>query len=130
YFTWEAIQDKKRVKIMIGTITLVTLFLFPAFIYEGYGRLSIALSSLHIFVEYWFAFFIWKTSKNSQVIPFIAGKFFRAGAMMLIISSIGSFSLGGITSLGLQETTFFDVAIYFYLHCQYNGWLYFMLIGF
>src|SRR5690625_4802147 len=48
---------------------------------------------------------------------------------MLVISSIGPFSLGATAAQGYRDSPFFDMAIYFYLHFQYNGWLYFMLIG-
>lgn len=48
---------------------------------------------------------------------------------MLFISTLGPFSLGAIAAQGLRDSVLFDMAIYFYLHFQYNGWLYLFLIG-
>src|SRR5699024_1937731 len=56
-------------------------------------------------------------------------RFIQGGLIALFISSIGPWSLGAIASQGLQQSPLFEMAIYFYLHFQYNGWLYFMLVG-
>jgi len=103
--------------------------MFLAFLYKGYGVFSIMMSSLHIFVEYWACAFIYSQLKKQKYLPQAAKLFFIGGLISLILSSIGPFSLGIISANGMKETPLFDMAIYFYLHFQYNGWLTLFLTG-
>src|SRR5699024_6041509 len=94
-----------------------------------HDALPIFTSTLHIFLEYWGAIFIYRELSN---LPYISrqGKLYVFGSLFaLIVSSIGPFSLGFIAANGLRDSGLFDMAIYFYLHFQYNGWLFLMLIG-
>src|SRR5699024_11502646 len=68
-----------------------------------------------------------KTKIN--MMPKISKIFINAALIALVISTIGPFSLGYISATGLKDSYLFDVVIYFYLHFQYNGWLFLILIG-
>src|SRR5699024_9950239 len=128
-FFWTRIRRKKQAIALMITLFIVSLTMFFAFMYEGYGVLSIILSTLHIFTEYWCALFIYRELSALRRLS-KQGKLYVYGSLSaLIISSIGPFSLGFIASSGLRHFDLFDMAIYFYLHFQYNGWLYLMLIG-
>src|SRR5699024_1764830 len=96
---------------------------------QSYGLYSIIMSTIHIFIEYWAVSFIYRTMKRIRSIPKSASLFINASLISLVVSSIGPFSLGYISSIGLKATFWFDLAIYFYLHFQYNGWLFLFLIG-
>lgn len=126
---WTGIKRKRQAILLVSTLFVISLFMFLAFLYQGYGVFSIILSTLHIFAEYWGAVFIYKEmSAFTRVSK--QGKLYLYGALFtLIISSIGPFSLGAIAANGLKDSDLFDMAIYFYLHFQYNGWLYLALIG-
>lgn len=127
--SWEHLKRKKQaVAICISTF-IVTTLMFIAFLYQGYAVYSIILSTVHIFIEYWLALFIFIWTKRNDTVPKISKLFINGALLMLVISSIGPFSLGAIAAQGYRDSPFFDMAIYFYLHFQYNGWLYFMLIG-
>lgn len=130
YVMWEHLPRKREAKWMIVLTAIISFVMFFAFLYQGYALYSIILSVMHIFIEYWVVLFIFRTIKYNHNIPRIAAMFFKAGGIMLVISSIGPFALGAIASMGLRTSPLFDMAIYFYLHFQYNGWLYLMLIGF
>lgn len=108
---------------------LVTLSMFIAFLVQGYALYSIIFSTLHIFLEYAIAYFIVTNIRKNKQIPKSSRLFMYGAVIMLIVSSIGPFALGGIASVGLRESPIFEMAIYFYLHFQYNGWLYLILIG-
>src|SRR5699024_32980 len=115
-------------------LSLVTFFftsivMFIAFLYQGYGLVSIILSTLHIFVEYWTASFIFRHLKMGAFRSQISNLFIKGSLVALLLSSLGPFALGYISSTGMKESAFFDMAIYFYLHFQYNGLLYLFLIG-
>ncbi len=111
------------------SLVVVSFLMFLAFLYQGYGVISIVLSTLHIFVEYWAAFFIFRQIKNSETRKAPSSLFIKGSLIALILSSIGPYSLGFISANGLKDYAIFDMAIYFYLHFQYNGWLTLALIG-
>src|SRR5690625_5192214 len=126
---WENINNKKHAIALTLTLFIVTTSLFVAFIYQGYAMYSIILSTLHIFIEYWAIVFIAIHLKRNKTMPKMSKLFVKGSLITLFISSIGPFALGAIATQGLRESPLFDMAIYFYLHFQYNGWLYFMLVG-
>lgn len=127
--TWESMPKKKHAIAILYTILVVTLMMFIAFLYEGYATYSIILSVIHIFVEYWVIIFIWITLKYIPHMTRTLRLFMYASLLSLFLSTLGPFSLGAIAANGLRESPLFEMAIYFYLHFQYNGWLFFMLIG-
>ncbi|HLR42631.1 MAG TPA: hypothetical protein VK067_05205 [Pseudogracilibacillus sp.] len=126
---WQELPNKKHAKAILWTTFIVTVIMFFAFLYQGYALYSIILSTIHIFIEYWMIIFIIITTRKMTSIPQISKLFFYAACFFLFVSSIGPFSLGAIASQGLRDNPLFEIAIYFYLHFQYNGWLYLMLIG-
>src|SRR5699024_2489326 len=126
---WHKLKSKTEAKALIITLFLVTLTMFLTFLYQSYGLYSIIMSTVHIFIEYWTVSFIYRSVKRIHTIPKGSKLFFYSSLISLVIYSIGPFSLGYISSVGLKETFWFDIAIYFYLHFQYNGWLFLFLIG-
>src|SRR5699024_686541 len=100
------------------------LVMFIAFLYQGYGLVSIILSTLHIFVEYWTASFIFRHLKMGAFRSQISNLFIKGSLVALLLSSLGPFALGYISSTGMIESAFFYMHIYLFLHFQDNGWLY------
>src|SRR5690625_306959 len=121
--------DTTYVKIVSVLLLIVTTLMFTAFLAQGYAMYSIIFSTLHIFLEYAVAYFIISHVRRNEHIPQSSRYFMYGSVVMLIISSLGPFSLGAIAASGLRESSIFDMAIYFYLHFQYNGWLTLILIG-
>lgn len=128
-FYWQTIQQKREAKAIAWTLFFISLGMFGAFLYQGYGLFSIIMSTIHIFVEYWAAIFIYRQLKVKPDSPKSGILFIKASLLALFISSIGPFALGYISASGLKDSYFFDMAIYFYLHFQYNGWLTLFLMG-
>ncbi|PAV29228.1 hypothetical protein CIL05_12590 [Virgibacillus profundi] len=126
---WKTIKRKNEAIALTCTIFVISFFMFLAFIYQGYAVYSIVLSTLHIFAEYWAASFIYRHIKANKSVPKSASLFIKGALIALIISSIGPYALAFISANGLKESYLFDMAIYFYLHFQYNGWLSLFLIG-
>lgn len=125
---WKTIEKRKQAFAILFSLSFTSLLMFCAFLYQGYGIYSIAISTIHIFIEYWAAIFIMKHLKKQTILK--AGRYFIIGAIIaLILSSIGPFALGFISANGLKEQPVFEIAIYYYLHFQYNGWLTLFLIG-
>ncbi|WPP48001.1 hypothetical protein [Catalinimonas niigatensis] len=105
------------------------LILFPM---QGYKAGSIIVSTLHIFLSYFFA---WRFLKDRREETQSGGRFrfsfviARFAIVLMLISSIGPFALAPIMANGLSGTHWYPLAIYFYLHFQYNGWFLFAIIG-
>lgn len=119
---------KKQAFIILLALFISSLLMFFAFLYQGYGLYSIALSTIHIFVEYWAGIFIVKHLKKQRM-PKSAKCFIIGGVIALFISSIGPYALAIISATGGKNLVWYDMSVYFYLHFQYNGWLTLMLIG-
>lgn len=126
---WPAITNKQHAVILTATIFIVSIIMFIAFLMQGYGLFSIIMSTVHIFVEYWAILFIYKQLKTANGFPRIGSLFIKGALITLFISSIGPFTLAYVAANKLQDTALFDMAIYFYLHFQYNGWLFLCLVG-
>jgi hypothetical protein len=99
---------------------------------QGYALFSIIFSSLHIIFSYWFCYYLLRDfrkhpeiqKKYPVTLPFI-----KASLLFLIVSSVGPWSLGIIMAQKLSTHPIYNLAIYFYLHFQYNGWITFALLG-
>lgn len=126
--SWKKIEARKQASIILLALFTSSLLMFFAFLHQGYGLFSIALSTIHIFVEYWAGIFIVKHLKKQRM-PKSAKWFIIGGVIALFISSIGPYALAIISATGGKDLVWYDMSVYFYLHFQYNGWLTLMLIG-
>lgn len=123
------LSQKRKAILLVVVLFVVTILMFGAFIYQGYATYSIIMSTIHIFIEYWAIYFIFKhvkSQKNSSSV----GRLYIYGALIsLFISTLGPFFLGFLGAFGLRDSNLFEMTIYFFLHFQYNGWLFLFLIG-
>lgn len=107
-------------------ITLVGMMItFP---FTGYALFSITFSTLFLIASYFMAWFIlkktpapFKTTYSFQLI--------RAALWYMVFSSIGPWALGGIMATLGNTSIWYKMAIYYYLHFQYNAWFILALCG-
>lgn len=90
------------------------LFTFPV---QGYATQSIIFSTAHIFISYVLVLRLWHHFRGMGFRALLL----RAGIVFHVLSTAGPFSLGYLMAQGLGDTPWYDQAIYFYLHFQYNG---------
>lgn len=86
---------------------------------EGYALFSIAFSTLHIFCSYCFCWLVWKDSKPTSVPE---KQLLRTALLFMILSTIGVWCLGPAVGLLGKASPFYQIAIQFFLHFQFNGW--------
>lgn len=117
-------QDKgkwHRALFWLAQISVLGMLLtFPG---NGYYLWSIVVSTLHIFVSYVMAVrLIRDTYDNGS--PWIkhATGWMKWALFFMVASSIGPYLLGMIMAQGAEDTIWYKLSIYFYLHFQYNGW--------
>lgn len=107
---------------------LTLIGMLVTFPFTGYALFSITFSTLFLIASYFMAWFILKKTpppykkKNSF-------KLIRVALWYMVFSSIGPWALGAImTTLG-STSIWYKIAIYFYLHFQYNAWFILALLG-
>ncbi|WP_282111959.1 hypothetical protein [Maribacter stanieri] len=107
-------------------ITLLgMLFTFP---FHGYAAFSIIFSTLFLFASYWFSWFFFKyIPLKFSTAPSL--KFAKSAIFYLLLSSIGPWALGAIMNTLGATSIWYRLAIYFYLHFLYNGWMIMALIA-
>lgn len=96
-----------------------------AFPLQGYAGFSIFFSSLHILLSYVFAYQVWKDHdrKNGQTSLLLG-----SSLTFLVLSTFGVWGVAAIMGSGGGGGVLYQVAIQFYLHFQFNGWLLFALL--
>lgn len=104
---------------IIQSLIVGMLFSFPV---QGYGLFSILFSTFHIFAVAMFVYWFfrdtsWKAAEKQPLSLWFA----KASLIFFILSSLGPFALGPMVANGLGQTTWYYLAVYYYLHFQYNG---------
>lgn len=107
---------------------LCSLGMLFSFLYQGYGSLSISLSTGSILVSYVFAIFTWHDIRQQNLDPKIA-RWFYLSLIFLVLSSFGTFYLAYLKATQQSNLKGHLSALYFYLHFQYNGWFFFAIMG-
>lgn len=115
----------KRIFWFTQVTLLGMLFTFP---FTGYAVLSITFSTLFLFASYLLTWFVLKKTPEAYKEAY-SFKCVKASLWYLVISSIGPWALGGIMATLGKTSIWYKMAIYFYLHFQYNGWFLLALCG-
>lgn len=99
-----------------------------SFPFQGYALFSIIFSTLFLIASYFFAWMVF-TKTPIEFRSRFSYKSIRASLLYMIISSIGPWALGAIMSTLGSTSIWYKLAIYFYLHFQYNAWFILALCG-
>lgn len=118
-------RQYRRIRAGILVSVAGMLITFPVM---GYAPASIFFSTLFLFVSYGFlAFFLKNTHPEARVRP--SYRLVRAGLWYMALSSLGPWALGAIMATLGPTSVWYHMAVYFYLHFQYNGWMVLALAG-
>ena len=90
-----------------------------SFPFQGYAAVSITFSTLHIFCSYYFVYLIWKHHKTESI---VTQKLLKTALLFMLLSTAGVWCLGPAVSMLGQTSAFYQIAIQFFLHFQFNGW--------
>ncbi|TDU39661.1 hypothetical protein BXY82_1691 [Gelidibacter sediminis] len=120
FIVYYFIPDKKPVYQRLFWLTQISVVgMMVSFPVTGYAAISITFSSLHIFCSYYFAILVWKNHKVSS--PLVR-RLLKWSLLFMIVSTVGVWCLGpAVATLG-QMSAFYQIAIQFFLHFQFNGW--------
>lgn len=90
-----------------------------AFPIQGYALFSIVFSTMHILLSYVFCRLVWKDCSKEKS-P--AERLLLTSILFMILSTFGVWCLGpAVNTLG-KQSAFYQIAIQFFLHFQFNGW--------
>ena len=107
-----------------GLFTSIGMMLY--FPFQGYALFSITFSTLHILCSYYFCRLIWKDSQP-KTMP--EKRILRTGLFFMLLSTLGVWCLGPAVGLFGKTSAFYQIAIQFFLHFQFNGWFLFAVLG-
>ncbi|WP_142784872.1 hypothetical protein [Changchengzhania lutea] len=114
------VPNKKPIYSRLFWITeFAVLGMMLSFPFQGYAVVSISFSTLHIFCSYYIIYLVWKHHKTESTVTHYL---LRTSLLFMLLSTIGVWCLGPAVSLLGQASAFYQIAIQFFLHFQFNGW--------
>ena len=119
-------EKLKFYKLLFIILQLLTAGMLISFPLQGYGVVSIILSSVHTVGAILFGVRFIQCVKSDTG---IATWFAKVSIACFIVSTAGPFSLGYLMAHGLGQSNWYYFAIYFYLHFQYNGFFVFGILS-
>lgn len=122
-------EKAKTYQWLFWLLQVAVVGMLVSFPIQGYAAASISFTSLHVFLSWWFAAKFWRDTLKTTLEHKLSLTFVRWSLFFMALSSIGPFGLGVIMAKGLSGTPLANLAIYFYLHFQYDGWFSFAIFG-
>lgn len=117
------IPKEKRQKPIYNRLFWLTEFsvigMMIAFPIQGYALFSIIFSTMHILLSYVFCRLVWKDSLRDKS-P--SQRLLLVSILFMILSTCGVWCLGPAVSTLGKQSAFYQIAIQFFLHFQFNGW--------
>ncbi|RNL77408.1 hypothetical protein ED312_20975 [Sinomicrobium pectinilyticum] len=111
------------------TTQVALIGMLVTFPFWGYHPYSIFFSTLFILASYAFTWFFIRHAPERYRKGY-SFKCVKAGLYYMVVSSLGPWALGLIMNTLGSTSVWYKIAIYFYLHFQYNGWFLMALCGF
>lgn len=118
----------RRYRFLLYANLLTAYGMLISFPIQGYGIWSISFSTLSIFTSYVFAVMYWK-DLNRLRLKSISHLWLKAAIFFNVLSSLGAFSLAFMMATKMVHQNWYLIAVYFFLHFQYNGWFFFAGMG-
>ena len=92
------------------------LFSFP---FQGYGAVAISFSTLHLAAGVAVAISFFRLLRHDRS---LSATFLRWALFYQLVSGLGPLLLGPLAVMGLKDSPWYSLAIYFFMHFQFNGW--------
>lgn len=108
----------KRFTNLIWLLNALVLGMLISFPLQGYGVYSIIISTLHTVVAVVFIVHFFRGTRHA-VLPEV--QYMKVAFSFFMLSAAGPFALGALMANGLGQTPAYHLAVYYYLHFQYNG---------
>jgi hypothetical protein len=126
FFVPKEAQQKPIYKRLFWVTELAVVGMMIDFPAQGYAFVSILFSTLHIFCSYYFCYLIWKDAKP---VTFQEKRMLRTALFFMVLSTLGVWCLGPAVGIMGKASAFYQIAIQFFLHFQFNGWFLFAVLA-
>ncbi|MEP6802933.1 MAG: hypothetical protein ABI892_00315 [Flavobacterium sp.] len=93
---------------------------------QGYALFSIVFSTMHILLSYVFCRMIWRDSLKEKT---EAQRLLFVAILFMAFSTFGVWCLGPALNMLGKQSPFYQIAIQFFLHFQFNGWFLFAVFA-
>jgi len=90
-----------------------------SFPFVGYAAISITFSTLHILCSYYFVYLMFKHQNLNTV---VSKRLLNTALIFMLISTGGVWCLGPAVAIQGPASAWYQIAIQFFLHFQFNGW--------
>src|SRR5690606_30397028 len=117
--------DSHRYRRLFWTLQVAVAGMLVAYPVQGYARESIIFSTLPLVCAGVFAV---RLLRRNVARP-VARRYRVAAFACMLLSGIGPLTLGPLAAMGMRESPWYLLCIYFCLHFQYNGWFILYLIA-
>lgn len=108
--------------------TIIAFFMLFAFVYQGYGPISIFFSTLSTAINFLFCFRVWLFLGQSPQ-KYMGDYYIKASIIFNVLSSLGTVFLAYLMSNKINNPEQYLASVYYYLHFQYNGYFIFSCLG-
>lgn len=127
FFVDSNTQESKKYRLLYYANQLTAIGMLISFLIGGYGPVSIGFSVCSIIVSYFYAWNLWKdTSHLKHLLSVVTLRF---ALSCLVVSSLATYALAYMKVAGIMDLRYYNNAVYFYLHFQYNGWFMFSVLS-
>lgn len=126
FFIPEKAQEKPVYNRLFWVTEVAVVGMMIRFPIEGYALFSIAFSTLHILCSYYFYRLVLKDARPATLPQ---RKLLRTALLFMFISTLGVWCLGPAVGILGKASPFYQIAIQFFLHFQFNGWFLFAVLS-
>ncbi len=117
-----------KYKWILGSDAVIAIGMFIAFSIQGYDFWAYTFLIISIIISYFFIFYYWKDLNKIKDKNF-AVAWLKAALALWAISSLGAIWLAYLLANFVKVQDWYFMALYFFLHFQYNGWFLFVCFG-
>lgn len=122
---WIEPEQRRRAWWLFALLQVANVGMLLSFPWQGYGPVSISFSTLHLIVSVIWLRQLWRSPR----IIAVARLWLRLAILFFFVSAIGPLLLGPLAALDLRVHPAYQLALYWFLHFQYNGWFPLALIA-
>jgi len=126
FFVPKEAQQKPVFNRLFWITEMAVVGMMMDFPVQGYAFVSILFSTLHIFCSYYFVYLILKETKTQTSVE---KRMLKTSLYFMLLSTLGVWCLGPAVGLMGKASAFYQIAIQFFLHFQFNGWFLFAVLA-